>query len=122
MASSAYVHPLGYQRLIRSTRRLRMRAPYALTLLDWTCYMRLEAGAPATTAIAKGGTMAWRKIVGRKLGWALGLAILVLLPSKARGQAETVKLGDLAAISNAAIYIAIEKGFFKEQGINTEIS
>ena len=40
----------------------------------------------------------------------------------ARAQSETVKLGDLAAISNAAIYIAIEKGFFKEQGVNTEIS
>jgi NitT/TauT family transport system substrate-binding protein len=39
----------------------------------------------------------------------------------ARGQ-ETVKLGDLSAISNAAIYIAIEKGFFKEQGIQTDIT
>src|SRR5262245_58566352 len=66
--------------------------------------------------------MANRKITGKKLGWALGLAILILLPGMALGQSETVKLGDLAAISNAAIYIAIEKGFFKEQGINTEIS
>ena len=48
--------------------------------------------------------------------------LLLLLPSLARAQSETVKLGDLAAISNAAIYIAIEKGFFKEQGVNTEIS
>ncbi|HXG49950.1 MAG TPA: ABC transporter substrate-binding protein [candidate division Zixibacteria bacterium] len=42
--------------------------------------------------------------------------------SPARAQTDTVKLGDLSAISNAAIYIAIEKGFFKEQGIVTEIS
>jgi NitT/TauT family transport system substrate-binding protein len=40
----------------------------------------------------------------------------------AEAQLETVKLGDLAAISNAAVYIAVEKGFFKEQGVVTEIS
>jgi NitT/TauT family transport system substrate-binding protein len=50
------------------------------------------------------------------------LALVILLPSMARAQSETVKLGDLAAISNAAVYIAIEKGFFKEQGVVTEIS
>ena len=66
--------------------------------------------------------MASRKIAIKKSGWGLALALLVLLPSLARAQSETVKLGDLAAISNAAIYIAIEKGFFKEQGVNTEIS
>src|SRR5215470_14402289 len=66
--------------------------------------------------------MASRKMADKKLGWALVLAFVVLLPSMARAQLETVKLGDLAAISNVAIYIAIEKGFFKEQGINTEIS
>jgi len=62
------------------------------------------------------------ELVSKNLVWVLSLAMLVLLPSKARGQAETVKLGDLAAISNAAVYIAIEKGFFKEQGVVTEIS
>ena len=66
--------------------------------------------------------MASRKMADKKLDWALALAFVVLLPSMARAQLETVKLGDLAAISNVAIYIAIEKGFFKEQGINTEIS
>lgn len=50
------------------------------------------------------------------------VAGFVLFPSPVRAQLETVKLGDLSAISNAAIYIAIEKGFFKEQGIQTEIS
>ena len=65
--------------------------------------------------------MANRKIAG-KLGWGLALTLNVLLPSMVRAQSDTVKLGDLAAISNAAVYIAIEKGFFKEQGINTEIT
>ena len=50
------------------------------------------------------------------------LALVILLPSLAHAQSETVKLGDLASISNAAVYIAIEKGFFKEQGVITEIS
>src|SRR5512145_2207630 len=49
------------------------------------------------------------------------VTLLGLMPAPARAQ-ETVKLGDLAAISNAAIYIAIEKGFFKEQGVVTDIS
>ena len=49
------------------------------------------------------------------------VAVLALMLSPARAQ-ETVKLGDLAAISNAAIYIAAEKGFFKEQGIATDIT
>jgi NitT/TauT family transport system substrate-binding protein len=66
--------------------------------------------------------MTTREILGKKLVWVLSFIILGLLPSRAVGQVETVKLGDLAAISNAAIYIAIEKGFFKEQGVNTEIS
>ena len=64
-----------------------------------------------------------RKMNCRKSVWlVVSTALVVLLPSIARAQSETVKLGDLAAISNAAIYIAIEKGFFKEQGVNTEIS
>src|ERR687891_1550774 len=68
--------------------------------------------------------MSRKKIPGAKSIWlpTLIIAVVVLLPAVARAQSETVKLGDLAAISNAAIYIAIEKGFFKEQGIQTEIS
>lgn len=53
--------------------------------------------------------------------WAI-LAGPLLWISHAAAQVETVKLGDLAAISNAAIYVAIEKGFFREQNIRTEIS
>jgi NitT/TauT family transport system substrate-binding protein len=67
--------------------------------------------------------MTRKKINCRKSAWLVVLAaLIVLLPSLARAQSETVKLGDLAAISNAAIYIAIEKGFFKEQGVVTDIS
>ena len=67
--------------------------------------------------------MTRKKTNCRKSVWLMvSTALVVLLPSIARAQSETVKLGDLAAISNAAIYIAIEKGFFKEQGVNTEIS
>jgi NitT/TauT family transport system substrate-binding protein len=62
------------------------------------------------------------ELVSKNLVWVLSVAMLILLPSRARSQVETVKLGDLAAISNAAVYIAIEKGFFKEQGVVTEIS
>jgi NitT/TauT family transport system substrate-binding protein len=47
---------------------------------------------------------------------ALGLTALVS-PVLA---AETVHMGDLPAISNAGLYIAIEKGFFKEKGITVE--
>jgi len=60
------------------------------------------------------------------LGWVIGLAALLglalLAPPAARAQDEVVRLGDLLAISNAGIYIAIEKGYFKEQGIRNEIT
>src|SRR5918992_3851590 len=74
--------------------------------------------------VFQGGKMAGEKIRGIKSlrHLTLVIALVALLPSLTRAQSETVKLGDLAAISNAAIYIAVEKGFFKEQGVNTEIS
>jgi NitT/TauT family transport system substrate-binding protein len=68
--------------------------------------------------------MASKRMNHPNSGW-LVISILVLtllLPVIARAQSETVKLGDLSAISNAAIYIAIEKGFFKEQGVVTDIA
>jgi len=79
--------------------------------------------AAAEDINASGGNMAGKKISNRILRWILTLAIalVALMPPSARAQ-ETVKLGDLAAISNAAIYIAIEKGFFKEQGVITDIT
>ncbi len=46
------------------------------------------------------------------------VAVLVLLgPALA---AETVKIGDLPAISNAGYYIGMDKGFFAEKGIAVE--
>ena len=61
---------------------------------------------------------------GTGLGQALGLAVLlwqvVLAPVAARAQEDAVKLGDLLALSNAGIYLAIDEGFFKEQGIRND--
>lgn len=47
------------------------------------------------------------------------VAVLVLLSARPAA-AETVKMGDLPSISNAGLYIAIEKGFFGEKGITVE--
>ena len=58
----------------------------------------------------------------RMRGLAIVAVLLALLPAAARAQEEVVKLGDLPVISNAGIYIAIEKGYFKEQGIRNEIA
>lgn len=65
--------------------------------------------------------MASKKSQCTKLLLSVALTIALLSPPLTRAQ-ETVKLGDLAAISNAAIYIAVEKGFFKEQGVVTDIT
>jgi NitT/TauT family transport system substrate-binding protein len=51
---------------------------------------------------------------------AIVLALLLAIAPPAAA-AETVKLGDLPAISNAGIYIAIEKGFFQEHGVAVDI-
>jgi NitT/TauT family transport system substrate-binding protein len=67
--------------------------------------------------------MAMQKVYSEKfVGLVIFTALLVVFPSTVQSQSETVKLGDLSAISNAAIYIAVEKGFFKEQGVNSDIS
>lgn len=68
--------------------------------------------------------MSTKKITRAQFVWSVAVAVMfwALTSSTARAQSETVKLGDLSAISNAAIYIAIEKGFFKEQGVVTDIS
>jgi len=63
---------------------------------------------------------------GRGLGRSLGLVLLLASapwrPVAAWGQDEVVRLGDLLALSNAGIYLAIEKGYFKEQGIRNDIT
>jgi NitT/TauT family transport system substrate-binding protein len=61
---------------------------------------------------------------GRSL---LHLLFLVALALRAAGPAaaaeeETVRLGDNLAISNAGMYLAVEKGYFKEQGIRIELT
>ncbi len=57
----------------------------------------------------------------RALGLISGLS-LALLPPAAWAQEDVVRVGENLAISNAGIYIAIDKGYFKEQGIRTEMS
>ena len=59
----------------------------------------------------------WRRLAGTAVLAGLGL----LLPAAARAQEEVVKIDDRRAISNAGIYIAIEKGYFKEAGIRNEL-
>src|SRR5260370_24913607 len=54
----------------------------------------------------------------RRAAGVLAVLLAIALPAAA---AETVKLGDLPAISNAGIYIAIEKGFFQEHGVAVDI-
>jgi NitT/TauT family transport system substrate-binding protein len=87
--------------------------------------MRLERLIPGPRKIPsfKERKMAEERMINVQSLWHLALIIaLALSPSAARAQSETVKLGDLAAISNAAVYIAVEKGFFKEQGVVTDIT
>ena len=50
---------------------------------------------------------------------ALLLTVLLVLTGSAHA-AEVVKMGDLPVISNAALYIAMDKGFFGERGIAVE--
>lgn len=51
---------------------------------------------------------------------AVLVALVVLsLASPARA-ADVVRMGDLPAISNAGLYIAVEKGFFRDAGIEVE--
>jgi NitT/TauT family transport system substrate-binding protein len=82
--------------------------------------MRLKSEISGRTKFQLlGGNMAGKRPLCYR---ALIIAICIILPAVAQGQSETVKLGDLAAISNAAVYIAIEKGYFKEQGVVTDIA
>jgi len=54
------------------------------------------------------------------LGLCVGLAALGA--PGARAQEEVVRLGDLLALGNAGVYVAVEKGYFREQGIRNEVS
>jgi NitT/TauT family transport system substrate-binding protein len=62
--------------------------------------------------------------VGRR-PWALAIwvaAFVVGGAPPARAQEEVVRLGDLLALGNVGVYVAIEKGYFKNLGIRNEIS
>ncbi len=52
-----------------------------------------------------------------RVALVLAVAVGALILGAARAQEDVVKLGDLLAISNAGVYIVIEMGYFKEQGI-----
>ncbi len=53
---------------------------------------------------------------------ALVANLAALPPASAQAQEEVVRLGDLLALGNAGVYVAVEKGYFREQGIRNEIS
>src|ERR1041384_7778366 len=55
---------------------------------------------------------------------ALSVAVVValIMPPTARADEDVVRVGDLVTISNAGLYIAIEKGYFRDQRIKNDIS
>jgi NitT/TauT family transport system substrate-binding protein len=55
--------------------------------------------------------------------WAgrIGAAGLALAASLASAQTVDLKVGAYASISDAPLYIGVDKGYFKEQGLNVEI-
>ncbi len=52
----------------------------------------------------------------------LFLAAALWSPAAARAQQEAVRVGYVPIISNAGVYIAIERGYLREQGIGNEMS
>ena len=48
------------------------------------------------------------------------VVITLLMSGMSAHAAEVVKTGDLPVISSAALYVAIDKGFFAERGISVE--
>jgi NitT/TauT family transport system substrate-binding protein len=63
------------------------------------------------------GSGAWRA------GAMAGLfALAAFSPAGARAQEDLVKVGDIPLLSNAGLYIAVEKGYFRERGVRSEIS
>ena len=48
------------------------------------------------------------------------IAIGLLISGVSAHAAEVVKTGDLPVISNAALYVTMDKGFFAERGITIE--
>ena len=50
----------------------------------------------------------------------IALAIVLVAVVPAAAAEEIVKVGDLPALSTAAFYVAIDKGFFAERGLRIE--
>lgn len=59
------------------------------------------------------GSVRWRRAWGA--GILVGAALAAGAPARA---ADIVKLGDLATLSTAPLYVAVEKGYMKEEGID----
>jgi NitT/TauT family transport system substrate-binding protein len=51
----------------------------------------------------------------------LWLALIVALLAPSVAAAETIKIGDLGIVADAPFYIAIEKGYFKERGLDVTL-
>lgn len=61
----------------------------------------------------------------RKMGsflLGIGLAILLAAPPAVRAQGQTVEAGYLAISSFAPFFIAVEKGFFKDEGVDVHMA
>src|SRR3954470_24466942 len=54
----------------------------------------------------------------RRLTYSALVGLLVAAPAWAQ---EKVKVGAYASVSDAPLYIALEKGYFKEQGLDVEM-
>ena len=50
----------------------------------------------------------------------VAIVVVLLMSGMSAHAAEVVKTGDLPVISNAALYVAMDKGFFAERGITVE--
>src|SRR5262245_35526983 len=69
--------------------------------------------------------MTMARTASRVIDWMRGLAVVALasaaVPTAAAGADATVRIGMVRTISAGSMLIAIEKGYFKELGINVVI-
>ncbi len=62
---------------------------------------------------------------GRRAGRGIGVLLAVVawgMAPAAGAQEEVVRLGDLLALGNVGVYVAVEKGYFRDLGVRNEIS
>jgi len=60
-------------------------------------------------------------IAGRWLGGMTFALLAAVAPMQAQAQLPAVKIGHLGIVADAPFYIAIEKGYFKEQGLTVAL-